>query len=31
MSKKKDNTIFAKNLKYLIEQKGINQKKYVEI
>lgn len=30
MSKKKDNTIFAKNLKYLIEQKGINQKKVCE-
>lgn len=27
MSKKKDNTIFAKNLKYLIKQKGTNQKK----
>lgn len=34
MSKKKDATIFTKNLKYLIEQKGINQKiicKYLDI
>lgn len=30
MSEKKDNTIFAKNLKYLIKQKGTNQKKVCE-
>lgn len=30
MRKKKDNTIFAKNLKYLIKQKGTNQKKVCE-